>query len=477
MKNKTDEQKINENNIVEKYHTLQTDYYHIEDEKSALENRLKKVKKRYRLIMIVLVTTGLIVGGYFQFGKLTALVPVSWKSENAQKKVVTDNIIIVQQKTLQNTLLLTGKIEPLNQVEILSPLAGTVKEKDFQYGAFTEKDKLLLVIDTEVEQVKYREAQAACLEAEAEFDALKNWKKGPEVTGKRHELTKSQYALEATQRQLKENRRLLEKGIVAAGDVEKLEESYRNQQLDHKRTQEQLADILKQGGKDNVRMAELKLKNARFKRQELEERIHKAEVISPVDGVVLPPTSGQEEVSSEIQRGSFVKQDQSLFTIANLQGFIIKTQVEEIDILKLKIGQKVKITGDAFVKNFTLTGTVHYISSQANKDSRQQNMLSRFTVSILVSDLVEEQKRQLLLGMSTNLEVLLWEKTNALVLPFDVVTVDEKEQAWVTKLTKDTGKPEKIQVKVGISKANTVEIVEGLEVGDKILREPQPVRK
>ncbi|MCI5132116.1 MAG: hypothetical protein D3904_11485, partial [Candidatus Electrothrix sp. EH2] len=83
-------------------------------------------------------------------------------------------------------------------------------------------------------------------------------------------------------------------------------------------------------------------------------------------------------------------------------------------------------------------------------------------------------KKRLFLGMSEDMEVLISEKPDAVIIPFAFVTLDENKQAWVRKLMKDSGTTKKVPVKIGVTEANTVEILEGLEVGDKIMREPLP---
>ncbi|MCI5145998.1 MAG: HlyD family efflux transporter periplasmic adaptor subunit [Candidatus Electrothrix sp. AR3] len=453
--------------LLEKYHQLQSAHFQLEDDKVVLKKQLKKIKRLLTLLVLVTVATAIGISGYFWQEKVRSYLPAF--GDTQANELPTEKIITVKQQTLRNTLSLTGKIEPLDQIEIVAPLEGMVQEKNFQYGEFVEKNKVLLVINTAGEQIKYREAQAAYLEASAKVDKLKDWENSPEVASKRRELSKAEYSLKTTLRKLEETRRLLEKGIVAAAEVEELEDSYHNQQLDKQLTKEQLASTLQQGSKENLLIAELKQTNALVRMQSMKARIQNAQVVSPIDGVVLLPPERKEGAPVQVQSGSFIQQDQVLFTVADLRGFNIRAGVDEVDILQLQLGQQVTITSDAFEENLSLTGTVNYISSQANKGVL--DMPSVFTVSILVSAPPEEQKKQLLLGMSTDMEVLISEKTDAFIVPFSLVTVDEKEQAWVTKFIKKTGKKEKIKVKTGITSADTVEIIEGLQAGDQIISE------
>ena len=420
--------------------------------------------------MLVIAGTG--ISGYVWRGELPSFLPgVPGQEEQGDKS--KEPLVTVQQQALRNTLSLTGKIEPLGQIDVVAPLEGMVLEKKFQYGDFVEKDTVLLIIDAGNEEVKYRDAQAEYLKAEAELKSLQNWNNNPEVVGIRHELTKAQYGLKTTRRELEKIRRLFKKGVVASSEVEQLEENLQNQQEDVVYYKERLAGTLDKGSNENVHIADLKRENSLRKMKALAARIEKAQLVSPIDGVILLPVSRLEEAPFEIQPGSFVKQDQVLFTIANLQGFNIRAQVDENDILQLQLGQDVTITGDAFQDNLTLKGTVQYISFQA--DGQEYGKPSSFSARISVASPTDEQKKRLLLGMSADMEVLISEKPNAIIIPFALVTLDDKRQAWVTKVIGATGKKEKVKVKIGVTEANTVEILEGLEVGDKIMREPLPL--
>ena len=460
-----------ETDSAEKYHQLQAAHYQLEDDHFALQHRFRRTRRRYRLFFLLLIIAGIGTGGYFWRGELASFLPgvpgLEKQSDEPKEPLVT-----IKKQTLRNTLSLTGKIEPLGQIEIVAPLEGMVLEKSFQYGDFVEKDTVLLTIDTGNEEVGYRDAQTAYLEAEDELKSLKNWKTSLDVVGVKHELAQALHALKTTRRELETTRRLLKKEIVPSSEVEQLEEKYQNQQENVVYSKERLAGTLEKGSEENVRRAELKRENALLKMKAVAARIAKAQLVSPIDGVILLPVSRQGEAPFELQPGSFVNRDQVLFTVADLHGFNIRAQVDENDILKLQLGQVVTITGDAFQDDLTLKGTVQYISFQADKE--EPGKASSFSARISVASPTDEQKKRLLLGMSADMEVLISEKPNAIIIPFALVTLDDKKQAWVTKVIEATGKKEKVKVTIGVTEANTVEILEGLEAGDKIMREPLP---
>ena len=158
-----------------------------------------------------------------------------------------------------------------------------------------------------------------------------------------------------------------------------------------------------------------------------------------------------------------------LFTIANLAGFLIKAKVDEVEIPKLRLNQKVTITGDAF-ENITLEGVISWISSQADKEtsSYSSESASLFPVTIAVKKITTEQKQHLRLGMSTQMSVILEEKPEAILIPINAVTTKD-EKTWVTKINQKTSQPEQIEVKTGLTTVDEIEILEGLKAGDELV--------
>lgn len=460
------------------YHQLQVAYFQLEDDKRLLEKRLRRLKRQRLWLIILILMIGVGIGGYFGWEKwLTYLpgheliaLPVTIHQPKEEPAIITGETLVVKTQLLQNKLSLVGKIQPLDQMEVISPLAGTIKEKHFEYGELVKKDQLLLVIDTTKEEVNYREVSTSYIKAQQKVKKLQNWETDPEVTMARRNLLKTQYALASMQRELAETRRLLDKGIVAALELDEKERQYQNEKLDYQSAQERLRQILEQGSAENLRIAELEMKNAEFKRQEIEQRIENARVVSPLEGVILTPVQRDEDMPTEVQRGSFVKQDQVLFTIANLAGFLIRARVDEVEIPKLRLNQKVTITGDAF-ENITLEGVISWISSQAEKDTSSyysSEEASLFPVTIAVNKLTAEQKQHLRLGMSTKMSVILAEKPKAILIPFNAVTTKEKK-TWVTKINQKTGQPDQVEVKTGLTTVDAIEILEGLKAGDELV--------
>ena len=140
-------------------------------------------------------------------------------------------------------------------------------------------------------------------------------------------------------------------------------------------------------------------------------------------------------------------------------------EVDELEVLKIKKDQEVRITVDAFGE--TLKGRVTHISSQAVKSDGSRKT-ANFEVSIAMDSLPAGSKDRLRLGMSANMEIMLLNKPNVILLPIQAVLIEGKDHV-VTVRDKATQSLKKVNVGTGITTLDAVEITSGLKAGDEVV--------
>lgn len=77
-------------------------------------------------------------------------------------------------------------------------------------------------------------------------------------------------------------------------------------------------------------------------------------------------------------------------------------------------------------------------------------------------------KKNIDIGMSANIDVIIYEKTDALMVPISAVKIKGNER-WVIMLDKESNQFKKVKVETGITTTDSVEITGGLKAGDKIV--------
>ena len=187
-------------------------------------------------------------------------------------------------------------------------------------------------------------------------------------------------------------------------------------------------------------------KNKAFDAVKLAERNLKDTVItSPIAGTV---------VSVDVTSGEEILPTGEIATVSTTGNIKFMAEVDEIDVVKVKTGQKTSISLDAYSgKTFDSK-----VSKIGQKSITTSTGATAFEVEI---DLEESQN--ILLGMNGEANILITEVGNALVVPSEAV-IDDK---FVYVKVGDTF--EKRQVEAGIASDSDVEIKSALYDGDTIV--------
>lgn len=183
-----------------------------------------------------------------------------------------------------------------------------------------------------------------------------------------------------------------------------------------------------------------------------QEAYKPAPLIAPIDGEVIVRA---------VEPGQTVTSSDAVIVLSDR--LIVKAQVDETDIGKVKLGQPAIINLDAYPQ-IKVNGTVDHISYE----SKIVNNVTIYEVDIL-PERVPEVFRS---GMSANVDIIERSKENILLIPLSAVKQD-KEGSFVL-LSQGKGiKPIKRRVELGISDEKNGEVVSGLGAKDKIIIKTQ----
>jgi multidrug efflux pump subunit AcrA (membrane-fusion protein) len=450
------EQRLTEE-LKEKHRELQDAYIKVEETNTSLQTALKKVQviRTAATVFTIVLFVGI---GLFSWNR--KLLPAG-SSPGAGSGSKAPAVLAIAPQVLSTTLQMTGNLEPINVVNVTAPFSGKVKEMRFQYGEVVKAGQVLLIMDTLEIESKLGEVKAAHIKAVERLKELENWQNGTEVARTRRSLSKAKLSLDGQKRTFEETERLFKKGIVPATEFESARQQYLGMQMDFQTAEEELKAVMDKASPDNLNIARLEMKTAQARLRELEYQLGHAVVTAPVSGVIIIATGAQEgKEGRRVERGSGYQQGEVLFPIGDLTGFAVKAKVDEVDVVKMKAGQRVKVTGDAF-RDTVLSGRVKSVSSQASRGS--SNSAPSFELGIAVDAISEEQRKQIYVGMSANLEIVISEKPDALMVPVSAVKSEGGKQFVIMKNS------EHREVEIGETNLDSVEILKGLKAGEEIL--------
>ncbi len=137
----------------------------------------------------------------------------------------------------------------------------------------------------------------------------------------------------------------------------------------------------------------------------------------------------------------------------------VSAPIDEVDAPQIKTGMTACVSLDAFSEK-RCSGTVSRIAPYVLEKEKQAR-----TVEVEVKLTDPKDLKELLPGYSADIEVLLTSKPQAIRVPAEAVIDNSK-----VLLIKADGKLEERTFKPGLANWNTVEVLTGLHVGDKIVK-------
>jgi len=169
-----------------------------------------------------------------------------------------------------------------------------------------------------------------------------------------------------------------------------------------------------------------------------------ARLVAPADGVVI-------HRDGEI--GQLIPANQAVFWISVESPPRISAEVDEEDIARVKVGQEVLIRADAFPGRI-FRGTVSSITPKGDPVARSYRVRVAFG-----------EPTPLLIGMTTETNIVVRKAENALLLPPDAV---QNGRVWRVR----DGRLETRPVRLGASGTERIEILDGVADGDAIVAAP-----
>jgi HlyD family secretion protein len=347
-----------------------------------------------------------------------------------------------------------GNVEPEVKVDVKSNLSGKVVDLPIRAGDVVKKGQLVARIEPDVNQAQ-------------------------DLLAVRNRVEATEIDVEDAKQDYEAKRKLFENGLISVEVNREAETRYRQaqQSLDEAREKIGLVEASGIPIGDNPRQV--------------------VNIFSPMDGVIIDrPVELGETVTGS---GSF-NAGTVIATVADLATMLVKAGINEVDIGKIHLGQEARVTLDAFPR-VLFTGVISRIAPAARLDDQ----VKVFDVEIALDELGHELRT----GMTANIEIRGETRKQVLTVPVEsvfirgeeeMVYVQRKEPLPKTASTAEEGDEsvadsgdgqpqeavagnqdwrddprqewrrwfEQRTVVTGIASTTEVEIVEGLEEGDKV---------
>ena len=350
----------------------------------------------------------------------------------------------VQRGPIRSVVSTNGKVEPVSNFERHAPIATTVKRLLVKEGDHVRKGQLLLQLDDEDIRSQAARAQAQIKAAQANQAALKSGGTQEEVLTVNSELIKARGIRDLAQRNLDALRRLQQQGAASAGEVQQAEDKLQSAQADLNLLQQKQKDRYSQ---PEVARVDAQLAEAEAAYAEAEDALRKSSVRAASDGIVY---------ALPVKAGAFVQAGELLLQEADLSHVLVRSYVDEPDIGRLQIGEKVEVTWDA-VPGRIWTGTVNTVPSTV-KLHLSRNVGETTCV-------IDNHDLRLLPNVNVGVTIVIAEHSNVLTLQRDALRIDDSKP-YVYRI--EGNRARKQNIEFSLQNLTRVEITSGLSEGDAV---------
>ena len=449
--------------LAAKHEELRSAYLDLEARNGELDTLLRKVQVIRIGASVGVVALIVAIGAYAWTGSSTgsaAAVP------DEDRRLAEDpRLATVAKGAITSSITVPGVVRPRAEVAVNSPIGGQVGALHVQRGQSVSQGQPLLDLDVTQVQIHGRRARAAYLKAKAEADEFSDWAASVDVSRVRRAVAKARIAHEAANTRLEETGFLVERGLVPSASRDAAERELETRRLDLESAEQDLNAVVARG-REGLEVARLELQNASAELESIDWALENATIVAPVAGVVVGLREATSGRGGALAAGASIQAGEHLLTIGDMEGVTVVGLVDEVDVGRIRGGQPARITGPAFA-GIALDAAVVRVSSQAT-GGRMQHQLPSFEIAAAVDRMDERQRAAVRLGMSAEMEIVIHHREDALSVPFGAVFLaDGKSRVRVWD--EGEGGVRTVDVTTGITTVDAVEILSGLEAGDRVV--------
>jgi HlyD family secretion protein len=386
-----------------------------------------------------------------------------WFAKSVTYKVTTEPAMF---RNVTEIITANGKIQPETEVKITSDVSGEIVDLVVKDGDQVKKGQFLLKVKPD-NYISARDRALASLNA-----ARAN------LANTKALLLQVQAKAEQARLSWNRSKKLWEEKTISQAEWETSQSSYDVAK----------ADVT--AAEQNVAAAEYAVHSSEASLKEASENLVKTSVMSPMDGTIsmLNVEKGERVVGTDLMSGT------ELLRVADLDRMEVLTEVNENDIVRVKLNDSARIEVDAFPDR-KFRGIVTEIANSAITTGVTTDQVTNFEVKVLLikdsyADLIAEGKPQPFRpGMSASVDILTESKKNILTVPLQSVTMLSDSIAKNDTAKSPGNKPEPKEVvfvykdgvarmaivKTGIQDSNYIEIVNGLSEKDEVVTAPYNV--
>ena len=210
----------------------------------------------------------------------------------------------------------------------------------------------------------------------------------------------------------------------------------------------------------DVQETKSRLHSKKTELKQAENELEKTQLRAPFKGIAILYEAYRDGEKRKPRIGDRVIRNQPILYLPDISSMVVNTNIREIDLNKVSLGQEATISVDAY-PDAKLLGNVNFIGALASEIHGQGVGGKYFKVSV---DVATEDMR-LRPGMTARIHILSEKIKDALTIPIASV-FKEKNTTFCYKF--DGERFFRKELKIGRQNFDFVQVLSGLEKGDKV---------
>lgn len=313
--------------------------------------------------------------------------------------------------SIENKIVVTGKVIPEDEVEIKPQISGIIEKLFVEEGDLVSNGNLL--------------AKVKVVPNEQSLNTAKG------------RLSNARLVLRNAEVEYERNKILFNKEIISRQSFDNIELSY-NQAKQNVENAKSDLEIIQLGSTGGSKIANTNIR-------------------AIVQGTILeiPVKEGDQVIESNTFNAGT-----TIATIADLNKMIFEGKVDEAEVAKLVIGMPLKVTLGA-LEDIEFDAQLKFIAPKGNEEQG--------TVQFKVEgDVFLDDKVVVRAGYSANASLVIEKKDSIMAIPEALLQFDKETNKPYVEIESNKGNFLRKKIRTGISDGINVEILSGIELGDKI---------
>ncbi|MFY0604236.1 MAG: efflux RND transporter periplasmic adaptor subunit [Flavobacteriaceae bacterium] len=355
------------------------------------------MSKTAKIILIIVVIA--FAGALIWFAKKNKKSIVEYETEKPFKTTIIKKTVA------------TGKVTPLEEIEIKPQITGIIDKIMLLEGAKVKKGDLIAT-------VRVVPNEQALISAKGRVDNIKIRLKNAEISYNR-------------------NKKLFDKGVIAASAFEAVELTFNQAKQDLKNAENDY-QIIKSGSSGKGGMAN-------------------TNIFAQMTGTILeiPVKEGDQVIqSNNFNAGT------TIASIADMSKMIFEGKVDESEVGKLISGSDIEISLGA-IENKKFPARLNFIAPKGTEEGGAV----QFTIK---ADVTLDDQYFIRAGYSANADIVLEKKDSVLSIKEALLRFNKRTEKPYVEVKMADGKFEKKELKLGVSDGVNVEVLSGVIATDEI---------